>query len=68
MGKEEEMEGEGAMKSIITSLCSSIALQVEKEKPPINVVGDVHAKIAIMIVSAPLCHCAFRRSCDYHVI
>jgi ribose-phosphate pyrophosphokinase len=24
-------------------------LQVEKEKPPINVVGDVHAKIAIMI-------------------
>ena len=26
------------------------ALQVEKEKPPINVVGDVHGKIAIMIV------------------
>lgn len=28
---------------------SSITLQVEKEKPPINVVGDVHGKIAIMI-------------------
>ena len=27
------------------------ALQVEKEKPPMNVVGDVHGKIAIVIVS-----------------
>ena len=31
---------------------SNAALQVEKEKPPLNVVGDVHGKIAIMIVSS----------------
>ena len=28
------------------------AILVEKEKPPMNVVGDVHGKIAIIIVSS----------------
>ena len=32
-------------------VCLCAALQIVKEKPPMNVVGDVHGKIAIMIVS-----------------
>lgn len=52
-GERREGEGEGWRRVLIKD-CVSTYTATEKEKPPMNVVGDVHGKIAIMIVSGIL--------------
>ena len=50
-----EVRKKGSVCVCVCAICClfpSTALLVEKEKPPMNVVGDVHGKIAILIVSS----------------